>query len=182
MNIDVLAESTNKLFVEQDLPNLPAELAETIKMPEYSFYLVGVFDKNASYEFCNNQIYKRSESKFEKQEFTGEIYFGDVFYLDGEYDITIIYKAVFIKGILNEISQHLFEKVENEKRKVVLKKIMDNIKRRASIMKNPIFLYIYRPYAVIIFMIFWIIRHTLLFFFKGIDWVFTSLQKILLPL
>ena len=184
MNIQILTESPNRVFVDYQLPNLPEEVKSLISDPEYAFYALGPIEATGdiTYDFSNNQLYRKTEKGIERVDFTGEFYFGDVFYLNGDKDITLMYKAIFVKGVLDELKLEEMDYSDNQLRKKTLKKIMENIDARNKIFANPFYRWLYRPYAIIVYCPFWLIRHGLLILFKSIDKMLSLLQKILLPI
>lgn len=182
MNIEILTESSNRVFIDQNLPNLPEEIKELISDPEYSYYAMGPIEGGSVYDFSNNQLYRKENEKIQKMEYTGEFYFGDIFYLNGDRDLNLIYKATFIKGLLEEINLHTADFIDNEDRKRKMADIVSRIEGRNELFANPLFKWVYKPYALIVFSLFWLIRRTLFFVFKGLDWLLELFQKLLLPI
>jgi hypothetical protein len=87
--------------------------------------------------------------KIEKiEDFTGEIYFGDIFIIDGEEeDFILEFKAVFLKGQLHEITLEKELKMESGPRKEAIKKLQKKIRPFIERQSKWWYKWLYRPYT-----------------------------------
>ena len=76
-----------------------------------------------------------------KQEFTGEITFGTEIF-GKNYDYEMIFKALFFKGELKELSLDSFERKDNSKRKDVAKKIHLEVEKNKARKRQPYYLFV----------------------------------------
>lgn len=181
MNITTLTESPNRLITDQELPNLPVEIANVVKDPDYSFYAFGPIERDVLYDFSGNQLYRKDNGAFERLDFTGELYFGDIFFLDGEKDLELVYQAVFIKGSLESIAVHHSKSLENTGRKKTMQAILTRIEKRNKLFNNKFFQWTYLPYKICVNFVFSLVRGILFCFFKVVDVILSCLLKILTP-
>lgn len=182
MNISILTDSLKRVRVEQDLPDIPKELSSVILDPEYTFYLMGYWGDEDSFDFSNDQLYKILDNKIEKTEFTGEIYFGDIFFLDGDRDLNLIYKVVFIDGNMREIKIHTLEYQDNLLRKNTIDLLVRRIKMHEILSSNVFFRFVYKPYQQILYYAFLAVRRVTLMIFKSVDAILEYIHRILTPL
>ena len=182
MNISRLTESQSRVFVDQNLPNLPKEVEDLIRDIEYSFYIMGPMEESEYYDFSNNQLYKKDGAKIENLNYTGEVYFGDIFYLSGDKDLSLIYKATFIKGMLDEIHAHTEDYLDNELRKKEIQRLIKEITYRQSMENKFAYKWLYRPYKSVIGFTFILTRSLSFSIFKCIDTAIVYLLKILIPI
>ena len=71
----------------------------------------------------------------EKQDFTGEVYFGTEM-LEKDHDYTMTFKALFYKGELKELDLEEWLKLDNKKRKEALSKITKELKNEEEKRKS----------------------------------------------
>lgn len=118
--------------------------------------------------------------KIEKVEnFTGEIYFGDIFIIDGEeYDIALEFKAIFLKGALHELTLVSETKMDSSTRKAAVEEIQKRIRPMILRQSKWWYKYMYCPYKYCVWCVNGII-HILLGF---ISWVCNTLFKFLTPI
>jgi len=182
MNIQKLTESSNRVFVDFELPKVPEEIKTLASDEEYSFYAFGPTSDNLFLEFSNSQLYIKSDSKIERMDYTGEFYFGDVFFLLGDFDLNIIYKAVFVGGLLKELDVFSEERFDNSERKKAFKKIISQIEKSERLSKNNLYKFIYCPYSVAVNGLFSFVEKFLRVTFSFIVHLIVFIKKIILPL
>ena len=182
MNIATLTESPNRLITDQTLPKLPEEIREVVNTEGYTFYAFGPIERDKVYDFSGNQLYHKDNKGITKLDFTGELFFGDIFFLEGDNDLELIYKAIFVKGLLDSIDIHFLKTQPNSGRKKTMQAIMDRIDHRNRLYKNPVFKWTYLPLKGLIVMFFSLVRAGLFFVFKLIDLILLGIQKFLTPL
>lgn len=144
----------------EDFSDEDKNIFDNIKWDEEEFYTSSFFDSDILpsvypvYTITEDgQFYKSlTEIKFEenekgeittserdggieKQEFTGEIYFGTEILKD-DHDYLITFKALFYKGELKELKMEEWSKRSSEKRKKIEKKILENIKEIEKLKKS----------------------------------------------
>ena len=182
MNIQKLTESSNRIFVDFELPKIPVDIKSLVSDEEYFFYAFGPTADNLILEFSNSQLYSKIDSKIERINYTGELYFGDVFFLLGDFDLNIIYKAVFVDGLLKELDLFSEERLENSERKKTFKKIIAQIERSERLSKNNLYKFIYYPYLVVVSKLFALIEKSLIVTLSLIIEFMDFIKKIILPL
>ena len=182
MNILKLTESSNKLFVDYDLPNTPQEIKNIISDPSYSFYVFGIDAENSDFDFSNQQIYKKLESSIERLDFTGEIYFGDVFYLLGDNDLNLIYKAIFFRGLIQEVILYSLDYSDNSERKEMFKNISEQADKSIAFQNSIFYKYFYKYYFITVSSVIILIRRIFLFIFKGLDYILQTINSFLTPI
>lgn len=179
MNIATLVSSNNSLVVDYPLPRLDDELKAIVYDPDYKFFMLGPWEDGVDYDFSNDRLYKKTEGKIHASDYTGEVYFGDMFFLSGDKDVNIIYKATFIDGVFNKIAIESWETVDNGVRKVALQSAIKKIGQLRAMNGHWAVRYIYRPIYIPITLLFIITRNLIRFTFKTMDFCLEKIQKLL---
>jgi hypothetical protein len=182
MNILQLTNSPSRIVVDYALPNLPEEVKAAVAAPEYCFYVMGFLEANTMYDFSAQQLYKKKKDGIEATYHTGIIFFGDTFYLEGAKDLNLIYRAVFHKGVLEEIELHSAEWYDNSERKRTMKKVIARIENKGKLEKNCLYRWLYVPYKVCADVVLKLVRTLLFLIFSWIDYGFLWLHNLLTPL
>ena len=115
-------------------------------------------------------------------EYTGELYFGDIFFLGGSKDVLLSYKATFIKGMLDSIGVSECSFQDNTDRKRSVNLIIKKISRREKISKNFFYRFLYLPYKFVIDFALRAIRSIVFVVFKSLDYLLIQIHKLLAPI
>lgn len=182
MTIELLTSSPNSLVVDEELPNLPEEIKSTVTNPVYNFYILGPWEENKIFELSSKQLYRREDNRIERMDYTGDIYFGDIYYLDGDKDLELIFKAVFIKGLLDNIEVFSERYHCNHSRKEAQSAFFSAIKKQARLEVNLAYKFIYKPYRAIVQFLLKAVKGLLFVLYKTIDKLISLISKILTPL
>ena len=182
MNIATLTNSNSRIFVDHPLPDCPEEIKTLLADEDYCFYVAGMIDSGCFFDFSASQLFRKTEKGIENLYHTGEIFFGDIFYLDGDKDIALIYQATFIEGKLKSLSRVLCDPMDNEERKKAVGRIISRIKVRNKIQNTWWFEYLYRPWRALVRFVFGLARAIVFLAFKILDGIIALIQFLLAPL
>jgi hypothetical protein len=152
---DELDFHTSSFFDYEDEPN---------DVSAYSISEDGQFYKSKSkLEVTHNDEgeadLKEVDLGIERQDFTGEIYFGTEI-LDEEHDYIATFRALLYKGDVKELELDKWEKVSNEERKEAAKKFSKLLNEQVA-KKNSLWHSITSPFKTVICFISYLIRWVL---------------------
>jgi len=106
-----------------------------------------------------NMAYDEIPAGIEKQDFTGEIYFGASI-LGEEHDYEISFKVLFYKGDLKELEPESWKKISSEERKRLAEKLsqafLDSAGKKPPILNRVLLYFTYLTKLIL----FWLFRAT----------------------
>lgn len=160
-------EVINTIVWEDTLP-IPENVKPfRIDWEKHEFYLFsGCFEGEPvgnSYTLYGGKLYKNLRVGIEATEYTGEILFGDYFMSD-EQDYQVSFKALFLKGLLQEITVVANESKDPTVRKSMADGIGVSVEKSIRMQNSLLFKYLYLPWK---------------FCLRGIFSLFTVLWKFI---
>jgi hypothetical protein len=106
---------------------------------------------------------KEIDDGIERQEFTGEIYFGAEFLEEGNNDYVITFRALLYKGDVKELDLESWERTDNQERKLASEKLSEFVAQRAA-RKRTMWYSLSSPFkkaiCLVIYLIRWIMSKT----------------------